>query len=185
VPSVAHAFTPLYLPPEAYSYVTAKVQADLPAIANAAARGATPMAETIAGALRTLGVARGGGAADDGGRGREPKTIVEAYKETHPTLLRFCNASTVDAVAPVWARLANSHKSEQHTVLTQELHNVCMARGMSTQSMRPLLPRLSNKWWLGTSLWDMEWTTSRRGVSPSWWLTLEALTIIKRWLRQV
>jgi hypothetical protein len=135
VPSVVHGFTPMHLPPEAYSYVTAKVQADLPALATIR-RDATPMADTIAGALRTLGATRGGESSE---RSREPKTIMDAYKETHTTLLRFCNTSTVGAVAPMWTRLANSHKSEQHTVLTQEFHKVCMARGLSTELYAPVI----------------------------------------------
>ena len=95
------------------------------------------MTDTLAETLRTLGAARSSGDAAE--RTREPKTIMEAYKETHTTLLQFCNASTVDAVAPVWARLANSHKSEQHTVLTQEFHKVCMSRGLSTDLYAPVI----------------------------------------------
>lgn len=113
VPSVLHAFPALHLPPEAYRYVTLKVQADLPAL------GAThaPLAEERGGAaalLRTLGLVRGGEADIDGPGGREAKTIMDAYKETYTTLLRYCNAITPDGVAPVWTRLANCHKSEQH-----------------------------------------------------------------------
>ena len=139
VPSVVHNFAALHLPQEAYRYVTAKVQADLPAVAIQQAGG--PMAATIAGALRALGVARGGrgDVKGDEARAKEPKSIVDAYKETHTTLIRFCNASSANMVAPVWTRLANSHKSEQHTVLTQELRKVCMARGLSTEIYTPII----------------------------------------------
>jgi hypothetical protein len=42
-------------------------------------------------------------------------------------------------VAQVWLRLANSHKSEQHVVLTQELQKVCRARGMSAELYAPVI----------------------------------------------
>lgn len=60
VPSVHHAFTPLHLPAEAYRYVTMKVQADLPALVATAGPDGLD-ADIMAGALRALGVARGGG----------------------------------------------------------------------------------------------------------------------------
>jgi hypothetical protein len=137
-PSVVHTFTPLHLPPEAYRYVTAKVQADLPALVGGpgGVQGANNPA--VAGALQALGLAR----ALDGealGGTKPPKTIVEAYKETHTTLLRFCNAANSDGVAPMWLRLANCHKSEQHTVLTQELQKICMARGLATEIYTPVI----------------------------------------------
>ena len=59
VPSVLHAFTPLHLPPEvSYRYVTAKVQADLPALRVEGGEDAIGAAR-MAGVLRTLGLARG------------------------------------------------------------------------------------------------------------------------------
>ena len=64
---------------------------------------------------------------------------MEAYKETYKTLLRFCNVARVDEVAPVWPRIANCHKSEQHIVLTQELQKVCMSRGLSTELYVPVI----------------------------------------------
>lgn len=138
--SVVHAFAPLHLPPEAYRYVTSKVQADLPAIAGGPAVGGGGTTDpAVAGALQALGLARAleGGEAAAGVK--PPKTILEAYKETHTTLLRFCNANSPDTVAPVWLRLANCHKSEQHTVLTQELQKVCMARGLATEIYTPVI----------------------------------------------
>jgi hypothetical protein len=46
---------------------------------------------------------------------------------------------SVEEVAPVWKRLANCHKSEQHTLLTQELQKVCVTRGLSTQLYVPVV----------------------------------------------
>ncbi|KAI2498887.1 hypothetical protein MHU86_15578 [Fragilaria crotonensis] len=141
LPSVLHTFLPLHLPPEAYRYVTAKVHADLPALAAITDRGGVGGVEAAA-LLRTLGLARAadvGEAEDDRVVARAPKTIVDVYKETYSTLLRYCNVGTPDAVAPVWARLANCHKSEQHTVLMQELQKVCMARGLATELHTPVI----------------------------------------------
>jgi hypothetical protein len=139
-PSVVHAFPPLHLPPEAYRYVTSKVQADLPALDGGLGGGSGGVTDpTVAGALQALGLARaleGGGAAAGV---KPPKTITEAYKETHTTLLRFCNAASSEGVAPVWLRLASCHKSEQHTVLMQELQKVCMARGLATEIYTPVI----------------------------------------------
>ena len=114
--------------------MTAKVQADLPALRAEGGEDATGAAR-MAGVLRTLGLARGprGDPEDDEERApKAPKTIVEAYTETYRILLRFCNVSKPGSVAPVWLRLANCHKKEQHTVLTQELQKVCISRGLST-----------------------------------------------------
>ena len=143
VPSVHHTFAPLHLPPEAYRYVTSKVHSDLPALREHELGGGMGGAAAFAGALRTLGLAReagrGNGDAGDGARAKEPRTIVEAYKETYQTLLRYCNVEEPGHVAPVWPRLANCHKSEQHTVLSQELQKVCMARGLSTELYAPII----------------------------------------------
>lgn len=135
VPSVMHAFTPLHLPPEVYNYMTAKVRGDLPALT---AQGNDGGPEGIADAIRALTTARANPA--DGERTtKEPKTIAETYKETYRTLLRYCNVASVESVAPVWARLANCLKSEQHVVLTQELQKVCMGRGLSTELYTPVV----------------------------------------------
>ena len=138
-PAVLHRFAPVHLPPEVYQYLTAKVQADLPGLASGRAGGGvvgTDSTASLVGALRALTRREG----EDGERlPREQKTIAEAYKETHRVLLRFCNVAHVDDVAPVWKRLANCHKSEQHTLLTQELQKVCVARGLSTQLYVPVV----------------------------------------------
>lgn len=140
LPSVLHTFTPLHLPPEVYRYVTAKVKSDLPVLVEPDRLGGGPGAETLAGALRLLDASRttrGGREGEDAIRA--PKTIADAYKETFPTLLKYCKAETIKGVAPLWHRLANCHKGEQHIVLTQELQKVCMARGLSTELYVPVI----------------------------------------------
>jgi hypothetical protein len=137
IPSVLHPLTPVHLPPEVYQYVTQKVQSDLPGIGTTA--GTVPESTaTLVGALRALTRGVDG---DDGfvRTAREPKTIAEAYKETHRVLLRFCNVENVNDVAPVWKRLANCHKGEQQTLLTQELQKVCGAKGLSTALYVPVV----------------------------------------------
>lgn len=134
VPSVLHALTPLHLPPEVYLYVTHKVHTDLPGTAKGGGANAGSKASLV-GALRAL-TDRG-----DGGRGlrSDTKSITEASKETHWVLLRYCNVREADEVASIWRRLANGHKREQHTLITQELQKVCVARGLSTQLYVPIV----------------------------------------------
>ncbi|KAI2510215.1 hypothetical protein MHU86_4247 [Fragilaria crotonensis] len=138
-PGVLHAFAALHLPAEVYGYITAKVRADLPGVVGAMRPGGDLGAATLAGALRLLGAARGTVDDREGTAGGAPKTIVDAYKETYPTLLKYCNSATTDGVAPVWMRLANCHKSEQHTVLTQELHKVCLSRHLTSELYAPII----------------------------------------------
>ena len=140
VPSVMHPFTPVHLPPEVHEYMTAKVHNDLPSLAN---RGeATGTTEALVGAIRALTAPRERGAAAGGvdePAAREPKTVADTYRETYRTLLRFSNVGSITELAPVWNRLANSHKSEHHTILTQEFHKVCMSRGLSTEYYAPIV----------------------------------------------
>ena len=93
----------------------------------------------LVGALRTLTARHSSAGEDaDGDEGaRAPKTIAEACRETFEKLLRFCDMATVENVAPVWACLVNCKQGEQHDVLTQELHKVCMSRGLSTEIYAP------------------------------------------------
>lgn len=70
---------------------------------------------------------------------KEPKSVAEACREAYRTLLRFSDVGDVAELAPVWQRLANCHKSEQHTVLTQELQKVCMSRGLSMEYYMPVV----------------------------------------------
>ena len=53
--------------------------------------------------------------------------------------MRYCNVTHVEAVAPVWARLANCNKGEQHTVLVQELQKVCISRNLTTEIYTPVI----------------------------------------------
>ena len=46
---------------------------------------------------------------------------------------------SIPELAPLWNRLANCHKCEQHTILTQEFHKVCMSRGLSTEYYAPVV----------------------------------------------
>ena len=136
LPSVLHALTPVHLPPEVYQYVTQKVQGDLPGLVAPGVVG-PESAATLVGALRALTRREAG---EDGTRvARDYKTVAEAYKETHRVLLRFCHVANVEDVAPVWKRLANCHKREQHTLITQELQKVCVGRGLSTQLYVPVI----------------------------------------------
>lgn len=139
VSSVLHIFPPLLLPPEVYNYLTSKVKSDLLALANGEREGGAATAE-LTGALRALAARRGGGGGDDDEPSRAaPKNIAEAYRETFPTLLRFCDVASTESVAPLWTRLENCKKGEQHVVLTQELHKVCMSRGLSTEIYAPIV----------------------------------------------
>ena len=138
VPVVYHdAMPPVHLPPTVYRYLIGKVRADLPALSAPDAH-TKEVTGTLAGALRALTSRVPGETAGERAT-REPKTINEYYKETYKTLLRFCNVTTPDAVAPVWRRLANCTKSEQHTILVQECQRVCMARGLSTEYYVPVV----------------------------------------------
>ena len=119
-----------------YDYLTTKVKGDLPGLV-APEETLPTSAAALAGALRRA-LSRGG--AEHGDRGtRDPRTIVDAYKETHRVLLRFCNVTSVHNVAPIWKRFANCHKSEQQTLLTQEMQKVCMVRGLSTALYVPVV----------------------------------------------
>ena len=112
--SVHHTFAALHLPPDAYRYVTAKVLADLPALRDQEPAGVTGVggAAAVAGALRAIGLAYGGADGGEATHTKEPRTIVDAYKETYRMLLRYCNVTDSSNVAFVWQRLTNCHKSE-------------------------------------------------------------------------
>ena len=119
-----------------YQYLTSKVKGDLAGLRSAKTTHASTA--SLAGALRAL--TRGGGGDGEAGRGtKDARTIVEAYKETHTVILRFCNVVGVHDVAPIWKRLSNCHKSEQQTLLTQEMQKICMSRGLSTALYVPVV----------------------------------------------
>lgn len=91
-----------------------KVKSDLQALLAGEGKVAGTTAVAMS-TLRTLLRAGHGGDddAEDAGRvPREPQTITEVYKETYQTLLRYCDVIYPSEVAPVWARLANCHKTE-------------------------------------------------------------------------
>ena len=113
-----------------------KVRLDLPALATPDPM-VTEVTGTLAGALRALTSRVGEGGGDRATR--EPKGIDEHYKETYRTLLRFCNVTSAEAVAPLWRCLANCTKSEQHTIIVQEFQRVCSARGLSTEFFVPVV----------------------------------------------
>lgn len=115
---------PVHLPTEVYTYLTQKVQIDLPGLATAGAGGVRQQRRWLEHYVHFA---------------QEPKSVADTYNETHHVLLRLCNVSRPDEVTPVWKRLVNCHKSEQFTLLTQELQEVCSARGMSTQLYVPVV----------------------------------------------
>lgn len=138
IPIVFAPLYPVHLPPAAYRYMIGELRGDLPALADPDPATAE-VTGTLAGALRALSRGRGG-ETDKGDRTtREPKGVQDVYKETYRTLLRFCNVARVEDVAPLWGRLANCSKSEQHTILTQEFQRVCMARGLATELYTPII----------------------------------------------
>ena len=134
-----HAFAPVLLPAEVHDYVVSKVSGDLPALGRPAGADSTTT-EALVEAIRSLTAARGGAGigVDEAGE-KTPKSVADTYRETYRTLLRFSNVGEVSELAPVWSRLAICHKSEQHTVLTQEFQKVCMSRGLSTELYTPIV----------------------------------------------
>ena len=43
---------------------------------------------------------------------RELKGVMEAYRETYPVLLRYCQVAGMEELAPIWNRLAQGAKGE-------------------------------------------------------------------------
>ena len=138
VPIVYHPLAAVHVPEAVYHYLTTKVRSDLPGlVAPDAITG--ELTGTLAGALRALTRATGGGSAADEPATREPKPIQDVYRETYATLLRYCNVAQPEEVAPLWRRLANCSKSEQHTIMTQEFQRVCGERNLSTEIYVPIV----------------------------------------------
>jgi hypothetical protein len=140
LPAVAYSY-PLLLMPDAVSdYVASKVSSDLPGRAGGG-RGAPfpPMgggADAMAAAVQQLATNVG----DLGGRGpREPRGVLEAYRETHTVLQRYCQVATVEELAPIWSRLARGAKGEQQSILQQELTRVCTERGLTPDIYCPVV----------------------------------------------
>ena len=133
---VLHTFPAVHLPQLVYAYVTSKVAADLPALRPREGGGDAILAAQLA----LIAAGGGHGLRDDGDRvERGPKTVRDAYKETFPLLLRFNRVDQAEDVAPIWARLANSHKSEHQTILHQEFARVCTARGLAPELHCPVV----------------------------------------------
>ncbi|KAI2499710.1 hypothetical protein MHU86_14791 [Fragilaria crotonensis] len=140
-PCVHYPLTAVHLPEQVYRYLIGKVRADLPALGDPDPATAE-VTGTLAGALRALTNARPGRegtAPEERATVKEPKLLQDVYRETYRTLLRFCNVSRPEDVAPLWGRLANCAKSEQHTLLTQEFHRVCQAKGLDTALYTPII----------------------------------------------
>ena len=129
---------PVHLPPAVYTYMIAKMRADLPALAEPDTHTREVTGTLVASAIRVLTERT---SASSGGTMsvRESRTVAEAYRETYRTLLRFGSVAQVEQLAPLWQRLANSTKGEQHTIMVQEFQRVCMARGLSTELYVPIV----------------------------------------------
>ncbi|KAI2511047.1 hypothetical protein MHU86_3359 [Fragilaria crotonensis] len=128
VPAVALSFPLLLLPAAVSDYVAAKVTGELPSHrlgGGAPVRGGIdPMVTAVQQLTATMG--------EVGGRTtREPKGIMDAYRETYPVLLRYCQVNSVDELAPLWNRLARGSKGEQQSIIQQELTKVCVDRGLT------------------------------------------------------
>jgi hypothetical protein len=104
-PAVAQAFPILLLPAAVSEYVATKVEGDLRGFQSDLRRaaGGTGAEETPAVAALMRQLAEGIGADRNT---RCPKSVEEAYRQTYPVLLRFCHVDSVEALAPLWGRLA-------------------------------------------------------------------------------
>ena len=138
VPVVYHPLAAVHVPAAVYQYHTSKVCADLPALGDPSA-SSTELTGMLVGALRALTQTTGGATGNDDRSGRDPKSIQDVYRETFSTLTRYCNVEQAEDVAPVWRRLANCSKSEQHTILTQEFQRVCGERRLATNIYVPVV----------------------------------------------
>lgn len=134
LPAVAQRFPLLLLPESVSDYVAEKVAADLPG--RQGGRTVQPNMDQVAAAMQLLADNVGGP-----GRGgvREARGVAESYRETHPVLLRYCQVSTVEEVAPLWVRLANGAKGEQQSIIQQELTRVCVGRGLTPDLYCPVV----------------------------------------------
>lgn len=132
IPAVAHGFTLLLLPEVVSDYVADKVARDLPG--RHAREQPGPAWDQMVHAVQQLATTTGAGA-----REREPKGVAEAYRETYPVLLRYCQVQNVDEVAPIWKRLANGTKGEQQSIIQQEMTRVCGGRGLTPDLYCPVV----------------------------------------------
>ena len=131
--------------PVYHQYVLSKVHGDLPALRDGITlQGAAAFlsrAQHVADLLRAFVAGQAQRPADNPGNEREPKKqIQDVYRKTYQeALLRYSRVEQVDDLAPVWRRLANSTKPEQQTMLSQELTNVCLARGLALELYAPVI----------------------------------------------
>jgi hypothetical protein len=129
--AVAHSFPLMLMPVTVSDFMTSRVAVDLPRRASAGG-GGPPVggADAMAAAVQQL-AANVGDLSDRGTR--EPRGVLEAYRETHTVLQRYCQVATVEELAPIWSRLARGAKGEQQSILQQELTRVCTARGLTPE----------------------------------------------------
>jgi hypothetical protein len=136
LPAVAHTFPLLLLPASVSNYVAAKVLSDLPGRPGVRAAPTPYAMDHVVAAVQQLAENVGGIA----GRGaREPKGVMDAYRETHAVLQRYCHVATVEELAPLWSRLARGSKGEQQSILQQELTKVCTGRGLTPDVYCPAI----------------------------------------------
>lgn len=135
MPAVAQSFSLLLLPTAISDYVAGKVYADLPGLQHRGRRP-TPALDQVLTAVQRLTAEAG----DNNGRGnREPKGVLDAYRETYPVLLRYCQVASIEELAPIWSRLARCSKGEQQSVLQQEMTRVCISRGLTPDLYCPVV----------------------------------------------
>lgn len=133
IPAVAQSFALLLLPEAVSDYVADKVARDLPGRRSRGEQPPLPQAwDQMVEAVQQL-------ATTGGGREREPRGVAEAYRETFPVLLRYCQVQTVEEVAPIWRRLANGTKGEQQSIVQQEMTRVCVGRGLTPDLYCPVV----------------------------------------------
>lgn len=136
LPAVAYSFPLMLMPVTVSDYVTTKVAADLPRRTGASGGGPVGGADAMAAAVQQL--AANVSVLSDRGT-REPRSVLESYRETYTVLQRYCHVATVEELAPIWGRLARGAKGEQQSILQQELTRVCTARGLTPDIYCPVV----------------------------------------------
>ena len=129
LPAVAQNFPLLLLPATTSEYVASKVAIDLPGRQRGTGHAIPTIAmDQVATAVNQLAAT----VVDASSRNsREPKGVMDSYRETFPVLLRYCHVATVGELPPLWNRLARGTKGEQQSVIQQELTRVCVGRGLT------------------------------------------------------
>lgn len=125
----------MLMPVAVSDYVTSKVSSDL--LGRTGGGGGAPAAlvggaDAMAAAVQQL-------AANVGRGTREPRGVLEAYRETYTVLQRYCQVETVEELPPLWSRLARGAKGEQQSILQQELTRVCVERGLTPDIYCPVV----------------------------------------------